>query len=177
MDMTQIVVSASIFGDHIMVGNMIFVPLSFLLLVLLVKKFAYEPVVKMMQNRENKISDDLDSAAKDKEEASKKSAELSEKLANSEKAVREVMSKAETTAKSRADQIVEEAQDYASKLKSAAQEEIEESKKRAMKESQDDIVDISFNIAEKIIGTNLSQADQEQLINACIQELGEKYGA
>lgn len=175
--MTQIVVSASIFGDHLMVGNMIFVPLSFLLLVLLVKKFAYEPVMKMMENRANKISDDLDSAARDKEESKKKTEELNERLANSEKTVREVMSRAESTAKKRADQIVEEAQDYAAKLKSATQEEIEETKKRAMKESQDDIVDISFNIAEKIIGTNLSQADQDQLINACIQELGEKYGA
>ncbi len=67
--------SYSIVGAQLYVGDMLFVMISFLVLMWLVKIVAWKPITKMMQNRSDKIASDIDSA----KESRTKAADLAEK--------------------------------------------------------------------------------------------------
>mgnify|MGYP001266185375 CR=1 FL=1 len=145
-----------------MLGNIILVSGSILLLLFLLKHFAWDAISSMMQKREEKIANDLDSAEKERQE----------KLANSHSEAAEIIKSAKDSGELSRQNILNETKEEVSRLKEKAHSDITLEKEAALKEVKDDVADLSLQIAEKILGRELTPENHESLINQYIEGLG-----
>ena len=155
------------------IGNFILIAGSFLLLIFLVKKYAWGNITSVLDQRAEKISSDIDAA----EEARKKAEELASKreaeLAGSRTEAKTIIENAKETAeKSRAD-ILAEAKLEAGRLKEKANQEIAQNKAEALQSVKGDVADLTISLAGKIISQNLDSQAHKELIDQYIDQLGE----
>ena len=158
---------STIIGDFILIAG------SFLLLIFLVKKYAWGNITSVLDERAEKISSDIDGA----EEARKKAEELASKreaeLAGSRTEAKTIIENAKGTAeKSRAD-ILAEAKLEAGRLKEKANQEIAQNKAEALQSVKGDVADLTISLAGKIISQNLDSQAHKALIDQYIDQLGE----
>lgn len=158
---------STIIGDFILIAG------SFLLLIFLVKKYAWGNITSILDQRAEKISSDIDGA----EEARKKAEELASKreaeLAGSRTEAKTIIENAKETAeKSRAD-ILAEAKLEAGRLKEKANQEIAQDKAEALQSVKGDVADLTISLAGKIISKNLDSQGHKELIDQYIDQLGE----
>ena len=97
-------------SNSLYVGDMLFYIVSFIILMLLVKHYAWKPVTDMMNKRAAKISDDIDNAEKSRAEAEKLAAQRQAELQNSHQEAANIISTAKKTGEAQRDQIVTDAQ-------------------------------------------------------------------
>ena len=155
-----------------MLGNIILVSGSILLLLFLLKHFAWDAISSMMQKREEKIANDLDSAEQSRLNAAKLEKERQEKLANSHSQAAEIIKSAKDSGELRRQNILNETKEEVSRLKEKAHSDITPEKEAALKEGKDDVADLSLQIAEKILSKELSQDAHQDLINDYMNKLG-----
>ena len=158
---------STIIGDFILVAG------SFLLLIFLVKKYAWGNITSVLDERAEKISSDIDGA----EEARKKAEELASKreaeLAGSRTEAKTIIENAKETAeKSKAD-ILAEAKLEAGRLKEKANQEIAQNKAEALQSVKGEVADLTVSLAGKIISKNLDSHAHKELIDQYIDQLGE----
>ena len=158
---------STIIGDFILIAG------SFLLLIFLVKKYAWGNISSILDERAEKISSDIDGA----EEARKKAEELASKreteLAGSRTEAKTIIENAKETAeKSRAD-ILAEAKLEAGRLKEKANQEIAQNKAEALQSVKGEVADLTVSLAGKIISQNLDGHAHKELIDQYIDQLGE----
>ena len=158
---------STIIGDFILIAG------SFLLLIFLVKKYAWGNIISVLDERAEKISSDIDGA----EEARKKAEELASKreaeLAGSRTEAKTIIENAKETAeKSKAD-ILAEAKLEAGRLKEKANQEIAQNKAEALQSVKGDVADLTISLAGKIISQNLDSQAHKELIDQYIDQLGE----
>ncbi|GAA3588153.1 F0F1 ATP synthase subunit B [Flavivirga amylovorans] len=145
--------------------------LLFVLLVLLLKKFAWKPILDSVNDREEGIKNALDSAEKAK-------LEMENLQADNQKLLKEARTERETMLKEARDiknKMIEdakgEAQDQANKLIQQAQAAIESEKKAAMAELKNHVAGLSLDIAEKVVRNELSNKDKQlQLVETMLGE-------
>ena len=155
------------------IGDFILITGSFLLLIFLVKKYAWGNITSVLDERAEKISSDIDGA----EEARKKAEELASKreaeLAGSRTEAKTIIENAKETAeKSKAD-ILAEAKLEAGRLKEKANQEIAQNKAEALQSVKGDVADLTISLAGKIISQNLDSQAHKELIDQYIDQLGE----
>ncbi len=142
-------------------GLLFWMVLSFAILLFILKKFAWKPVLKMIKDREESIAKQLDSAKAAKEQMEQLTAE-NEKIMRQARAEREEMLR---DAKATKDKIVAEAQDAAKieadKIIAAARLEIQAEKDAAMAELSEKVGQLSVEIAEKILRRELSNETKQ----------------
>ncbi len=80
---------------------------------------------------------------------------------------------AQRTANSRSEEILAQAQQQAAQLKSKAADDIALEKKKAINEAKNEISDLAMAIAGKVVGRELNEADQADMIDRFIDELGD----
>jgi len=158
---------STIIGDFILIAG------SFLLLIFLVKKYAWGNISSILDERAEKISSDIDGA----EEARKKAEELAskreEELAGSRKEAASIVENAKETAEKNKSQILSEATQEAVRLKEKAQQEIAHNKEEALNSIKGDVADLTVNLASKLLSQQLDAEGQRRLIDRYLDELGE----
>lgn len=158
-------------APNTVIGNIIVVSGAFVILIVLIRIFAWKAITGIFEQREKKISDDIDAA----EEANKKATALAEQrqteLAGSKAEAAEIIQNAHTTAEKNRKKIVTEANEAALATKKRAQEEIEQERREAIDSVKDDVADLSVKIAEKLIGQSLDAKAQSELIDAYLAKL------
>lgn len=166
---TQSVLAES---NGLYIGDMLFYIISFVILLLLVKKFAWNSIVKMMQDRAEKIANDIDSAEESRKKASELAQTRQSELKNSRQEAVGIINDAKQDGETRRTQIVETAQNDAQALKEAAQKDAQQARQDALKSAQNDIASLSVEIASKIISKELNADDHKALIDSYIEGLG-----
>lgn len=144
------------------IGLIFWMTLSFLLLLLILKKFAWKPVLKMLRERENKIEESLQQAEKaheemkqlkfSNEELLKEAKNERDNILRDARVIREkLIEEARTKATEEADRIVE-----------SAKESIKYEKLEALTDLKNQIALLSVEIAEKLIQEELSKDEKQQ---------------
>jgi F-type H+-transporting ATPase subunit b len=143
----------------------------FIGLVLLLKKFAWKPILEAVEKREEGIKDALDAAENAKAEMANLQAD-NQKLLQEARAERENMLKEARDIKNKMIEDAKgEAQEQANKLIEQAQAAIESEKKAAIAELKTQVANLSIEIAEKVIRGELSNKDkQEKLVESMLSE-------
>lgn len=153
------------------VGLMFWTCIIFVLLILVLKKFAWKPILSAVDQRNESISNSLLAAEKARDEIASLTANNEQIIAQAKldrdallKEAREmkneIISKAKETATNEADKII-----------SSAKEQITNEKMKALTELKNQVAAISIEMAEKVLGSELSNADaQKDLVNRALKE-------
>jgi len=154
------------------IGLMFWMTLTFIFVFLLLKKFAWKPILTMIQERESSIENALNAAKNAKEEMLALQAN-NERILNEAKLQRDLLLK---EAREMKDAIISEAKGNASKevqkLMTTARENIQNEKMAAITELKNQVAALSIEIAEKILKEHLSSDEkQKALVQSLLQEV------
>ncbi len=143
------------------IGLLVWTGISFGLLYLILKKFAWGPILGAVNEREQSIKDALEAADKAKEDMKNLKAD-NEKILNEAKAEKEALLKEAREIKSKLISDAEdEAKTKAKKMVEAAKTAIQNEKNSAMNELRNTVVDLSVGIAEKVISEELEDKNKQ----------------
>lgn len=153
-------------------GLIIWTTIAFVLLLIILRKYAWKPILKAIKDREKSIEDALQSAAEAKEQMAQLKAD-NEKIINEAKKERDKLMK---EAREIRDQIISEAKEKSvaegNKIIESARQQIENDKKAAIEEIRNKIADFSVEIAEKLLRKELADdKEQKELINILLKEI------
>jgi len=150
--------------------------LNLLIIFLLVKKFLFKPIDKIIKERKNQVDSIYDEAHKAQTEAEANLREYTQMLENAEGEAEKVVKAAVEKGNKLSDDIVSDAHAQADSILEKAKRDIALERKKTVNELKDSISDISFDIAEKLIEREITDKDQSDLIDKFIQELGDDNG-
>lgn len=143
------------------------------ILFLLLKKFLYKPVTKMLEARRAEIDTQYSDAETAKNSAEAKDAELTARLSHAKQEAEGIVKEAADAAKIRGDKIVEDAKVVADGIIRQAETQAELEKKRAEAAIKTQIIDVSTALAEKMLEREVNADDHKALIDNFIDKIGE----
>ena len=153
--------------------NLVFTIINLLVLYLLMKKFLFGPIIKVMDVRKAMIDQQF-AGAKEQEDQAKA---LKEQYEGALKSAREesfqIMEQARKEAKAQADRTVEDTQAKVSAMLAKAQEDINTERENAMRQMKDDVASLAMEAAGKIIGRNSGAEQDLSLYDQFIEEAGD----
>lgn len=142
-------------------------------LFLVLKKFLFKPVMKMIQDRQDEIDTMYDEADQAKQNALSIQAEYEQKLSVATETSEKMVKEAVARGKNREEEIIRQARADAAAIMDKASADIAQEKKKALNDAKDEISGIAMSIAEKVVGRQLNDADQSKLVDQFINELGD----
>lgn len=145
---------------------------AFAVLFIVMAKFAFPPVTKMLDERANKIRESLEKAEDTKVEAERLLEEYKTQMAEARAEAAQVIEQGRKVAESMKAEILAKAKEEAEAEKTKAIDAIKAEKTAAMAELRGEVADLSVAVAGKIIGSSLSKADHEALIDKYLTEVG-----
>ena len=140
---------------------------------LLLKKFLFKPVKKMIDQRQKEIDDLYADAENSKAKAQEIQAEYESRLDSARAERDELMADAVKRAQKREQEIIAQAKDQAASMMTRAEADIAQEKKKALNQVKNEISSISVSIAQEVVGREISAADHERLVTEFIGRLGE----
>ncbi|MBQ3022836.1 MAG: F0F1 ATP synthase subunit B [Clostridia bacterium] len=153
--------------------TMIFTWVNLIILVLIMKKLLFKPVLNMLAARDKEVNEMYSKAETAQSSAEALEKEYSEKLSLAKEEAAKIMKDAKHDATLRGEEIVGEAKKEASAILEKAQKEIEREKEAAINEIKGDIANIAVDIAQKVIEKDLHEKDHERLVEEFIDGWGE----
>ena len=151
----------------------LFVLLNTLTIFFVARKFLFNPVMKIIQERQQEIDDLYESAGKAEADAKAMEQEYQQKLADAtqtgERMVREAVARGQT----RQEEILRQANAQADAIRQKAAADIAQEKKNAINDAKNEIAGLAMDIAGKVVGRSLSAQDQAALVDQFIAELGD----
>ena len=162
-------------GPEILLPKMAeFIPalIAFLIIWVVAAKFVWPSVLGMMDQRQQKIQGDLDAAAAEKASAVKEHQEYQAQIANAQDEVDEIIAEAKAQAEAERARILAKAQEEAAATVAKARDAVSSERRKALAELSDYVIDLSVEIAGKIIGNSLSDSDQRKLAEKYLVEVG-----
>lgn len=154
-------------------GDIIFSLAIFLILLALLRKYAFGPLMNMMKERENHIAGEVEMAEKSRQEAEQYVNEQREEMQKARKEAQDIIENAKKLGEQQQEEIVKASREESERIKQSALSEIEQEKEQALSALREQVASLSVQIATKVIEKELDQKDQEKLINEYLQEVGE----
>ena len=151
----------------------LFMMCNLILVFLVFKKFLFGPVQKMIDTRQKEIDDLYAEGEQKRLEAEQLHADYSRQLASARSETQKLLRDANTEANLQREEILREARQDAAALKEKASADIALEKKKALNDVKDEIGAMALEIAEKVVGRELEQKDQTQLVEEFIRKMGE----
>ena len=157
-------------------GLFVWTILTFLLLLTVLTKFAWKPLLKMLKDREELIRSSLEDAEKAQTELAKLNAE-GEKIINKARAeAQEILSQCKSSAATLKEETLKDAKEKAKVIADNAEKQILVEKEKAIEEIKSEVVNLSLSVAEKLIKKNISVEDNKALIDESLSQV-KKYEA
>ena len=142
-------------------------------LFLVLKKFLFKPVLKMIDDRQKEIDDLYSDAQQAKDNAQAMEQEYTQKLAEATDTGERLVKEAVQRGQSREEEIIRQANAEADAIRKKADADIERQRKKAINDAKNEISGIALTIAGKVVGKELTDQDQSDLVDQFISELGE----
>ena len=143
------------------------------ILFLLVKKFLYKPVKKVLKQREDEINTHYTAAKEAEDDALKSKAEYEEVLSGAKVEADGIIKDAADKAKRRSDVIIDEAEQKADRIIRQAEQDAKLERKKATDSIKKEIVEVSSALSEKLLDREINADDHKALIDSFIEEIGE----
>ncbi len=152
-------------------GLYIWTIVTFLILLALLGRFAWRPLLEALEKRQEAIRKSLDDARQAKEELQRIHAESQRILAQARTEAGEIVSRTRTEAARFADEMKQKARSDADALVKHAERQIDLQTARAVETIRHEAVDLSIAIASKILRRDISKEDNERLIQETLKEM------
>ncbi len=142
-------------------------------LMLIMGHFLFNPARKFLQDRSDRIKNDLDTAAKDKAEAIALKTEYEEKIRGIDKQADEIMADARKRALASEADILAKAREEASRIIARANQEAELEKQKVADQVKTEMISIASMMAGKVVSANIDTTVQGALVDETLREIGE----
>jgi F-type H+-transporting ATPase subunit b len=149
--------------------------INFVILLILLRLFLYKPVLKMLNERRQKIQESLEQADKVRQEAEIRQAEFQRELEEARRASQEAAARAAQETEKMREAILVDARKEAEQIREQAHQQIEVERQQTMAELQNQVADLSVALTRKVIGETVvvDEQVQRQLIQRFLQEAGD----
>lgn len=144
---------------------------NLLILTLIIKKFLFKPVQKILAERQSQVDDIYKTAEESREQAESDKRLYAEKLDGAREEAESIVKAATQRADRLSDEIVADARAKAEDTMKKAEDDIALEKKKAMNELKDEISAISVEIAENVVGREINEGDHREMIDSFIDNL------
>lgn len=138
---------------------------NFGLLLFILWRFAYTPVLKLLNDRQQKIQASLDYAEQVKRDAAEQQKEFEQKLEATRREVQSATAAAAQAGEKEREVILVQARDEARKLVEQARGQIEYERKQMLSELRDEVVRLSMLTAQKVVGQSLDENAHRRLVS------------
>lgn len=149
----------------------IFTVVLFFVLLAVLGKWAWGPILSGMKKREEHIRHTIEDAENARAEAEQALADYKEQMAQAQDEAREILEKGRSAAVVLAEEIRDGAQVEAKKLREKAVEDIESAKNQALKEISQQTCEMATEMAALVIGKNLNVNDQRRLVSEAMGQI------
>ena len=141
--------------------------------VYLIKRFLFKPVNEMLEKRKALADAQIREAEKAKADADAIKTEYEQNMKEAKEKANEILTTAQRTAALQSEEVLKEAASQAAALKSKAESDIAQEKRKAVNEIKDEIGGMAVDIAGKVIEREISEEDHTKLIDEFIANVGE----
>lgn len=152
-------------------GMLIWTFVVFFLLLWVLKKFAWKPLLSALEGREQSIRADLERAENARVEAERLLAEHKKMLDRADAESRAIIEEARKTAEALKHDIVEKASEQARQMTNQAKAEIQREKETALSQLRNEVADLAIQAASKILRESLDDEKHRKLVSTFISEL------
>jgi F-type H+-transporting ATPase subunit b len=156
-------------------GLFIWTILTFLVLLTLLAKFAWGPLLRALESRQETIRKSLDDAQKAREELERVQQESARIIGQARVEAASILSKMQADAARYGEELRQKSRAEAERIVKNAEAQIEVKTAQALKEIRREAVDLSVLIASKVIQRNLTKEDNERLIQETLDQVGTRF--
>lgn len=154
-------------------GTIFWTLVTFAVLLFVLRRMAWKPLVDALDERENRIREALNKADEAQKNANKALADNQAMLDKARQEAQELIVKGKKTADSMRDELIRNARSEADTLLERAKKEITLERAKAVDEIKKLAVELSMASTQKIIGKALSSKEHEELIRQSLKDMGE----
>ena len=155
-------------------GTILAQMLNFFILVWILHRFAYKPLVGMMNARKEQIANDLASAEQSRLEAEQIKADYAAQIAKARQEAQQIVEKAHHQAKVSTAEEVAAARSQIETEKERARQDIAIERDRAMNSLRNEVVSLSVAMAGKVVAKDMNSETNTKLIEDAIRQLDSK---
>ena len=152
-------------------GLFIWTIVTFLVLLALLAKFAWKPLLQALESREETIRKSLDDAQQARQELERLNQESAQMIAKARQEADAIVARSRTDAERLKEDMRQEARAESATIVKNAERQIQLETGRALEQIRHEAVDLSIAIASKVIGRNLSKDDNERLIEDALRQV------
>ena len=157
-------------------GLFVWTILTFLVLLGVLAKFAWNPLLKMLKDREELIRSSLDDAEKARTELERLNSEGEDIVNKARSEAQTILAEGKAAASKLKDETLNATKDQAKSILTEAEKQIRIEKDKAIEEIKSEVVDLSLSVAAKLIKKNISREDNHALIDESLKNVT-KYEA
>jgi F-type H+-transporting ATPase subunit b len=158
------------------IGLMVWTVVTFLIMVAILKKIAWGPLLKVLEDREEKIKMEVAAAEKHRAEMERLKTEYETQLLGIESRARALLSEAEQKGSEAREAILKDAEAQAKKIEARTRAELLAEKERLVLELRSQVGDLSVEIAEKLMRQSLDKKVQDRIVSDFIKNLDAPSG-
>ena len=144
---------------------------TFVVLMFVLRRVAWGPILGLIEQREKEIANAIDSAKRERAEAERLLAEQKSAIADARREAAEMMAKSRDEVAKFREELVAKSKKDAEDLVVQARKQIDEERAKAVAEVKSSAVELVINATQKLLGQNLDDAKQKQLVNEYISKL------
>jgi F-type H+-transporting ATPase subunit b len=152
-------------------GLTLWTAITFLLLLVVLAKFAWGPIVKMLAERERTIREAIEAAKKERAEAERMFAEQKRSLAQAQRDAAELAKRNQQEVEVMRQELTARARKEADELVATARRQIEEEKVKAVAELRSQVADLAIDAASRLVKVSLDEPAQRKLVEEYIAQL------
>jgi F-type H+-transporting ATPase subunit b len=152
-------------------GLMIWTLLAFVVAMLVLRKYAWPQITRILDQRQTQIEDSIDAAERTRQEADQLLAEYRERLAEARNQADEIVAKAERAGEVAEREALDAAKEKREDLLEQTRRDIQAETQRAIQEIRREVADLTVLATEKVTKKTLSPDDQKRLVEEALAEL------
>ena len=147
---------------------------ALVVLIIVVIIFAYKPVKKIIQKRQDYIESNIKEAEKSKSIWKENELKSKETVLSSERQAADIVANAKVEAENQKAVILEEAQLQVNKMKQEAEKDIKRMEQEAQEDIRKEIVNVALDASTEILGREISSEDNSRLVEEFVKEVKKK---
>ncbi len=155
-------------------GVLLLTVCNFLLLVFLLKKFAWGPVIGALEKRENQIESDKQTAAAARQSAEELKKELDERLAQISNEATQKMAAAVKAGEAQKEQLLAQAKEQTERMLQQAKDQLEAEKNKALADVRGEIAQLSLLAAARVMQRQVKDETADQIVAQVLEEVKRK---
>lgn len=144
---------------------------NFLILLFLLQRFAYRPLLRVMDERSSRIRNDLDEARRLREEGERDRETYRQQLNRARDEARSILEEANNVSARIREQAIIDAEQQNAVTLQRARDEIQREKTQAISELRREVGDLAIQVATQVVGRSLDSGDQRRLVDEALAQV------